>query len=305
MTTGQENKIRMYLTCDTFLLSRWDILKVLPNFEIIYKTLHSQLDEIQNLSEQPSFDIVGIAVSRKQLKHDLAVMADDIARKLHVFAHITNDYPLLYETWLPQSELLASSDSKLTERAKGIYDRAASYLRELTLYGITADTQSAFSKAISNFEASLPLRPVRISDAKMKAKQIAACFKSADVALHQIDSLINIFRFSVPDLYNAYKQSRKTVDYTSQPVALKGLVTDANTNAPVKGVSVLFVRCDKSFHQPPFVEYSADHGDFYVQSLAEGTYEVKLNKIGYKELIITSKVNKGEPCEINTKMNRV
>lgn len=293
------------MTCDTFLLSRLDVLKVLPNFEIIYKTFRDQLAEIQNITEQQSFDMVGIATSRKQLKHDLAIMTDDIARKLHVFAHLTNDYALLYETWFPQSELLACSDSILMDRAKGIYDRMSSYLRELTLYGITADTQLAFSKAISNFAATLPLRPVNISDAKVKARQISGCFKSADLALQQIDAMISIFRFSVPDLYNAYKQSRKIMEHGSQPVALKGMVTDANTNAPVKGVAVLFVRCDKSFQQPPFVRYSADYGDFNVESLAEGTYEVKLSKIGYKELIITSKVHKGEPCEINTKMKRV
>lgn len=305
MTTGQENKIRMYLTCDTFLLSRMDVLKVLPNFENIYKTFHNQLAEIQNLSERQSFDIVGIATSRKQLKHDLAIMTDDIARKLHVFAHLTNDYALLYETWFPQSGLLACPDSILMDRAKAIYDRAASYLRELTLYGITADTQSVFSKAISNFAASLPLHPVSIIEAKVKTRQIAGCFKSADLALQKIDAMISIFRFSVPDFYNAYKQSRKIMEHVSQPVALKGMVTDANTNAPVKGVAVLFVRCDKSFQQPPFVKYSADYGDFNVESLAEGTYEVKLSKIGYKDLIITSKIHKGESCEINTKMKRV
>lgn len=296
----------MYLNCDTFMLSRMDVLKVLPNFEIIYKTFHDQLVEILNDSEQQSFDMVGIAASRKQLKHDLAIMTDDIARKLHVFAHLSNDYALLYETWFPQSELLASSDSTLMDRAQKIYDLAANYLRELILYGITADTQSTFNKTISNFAASLPLRPVRISDARLKSRKLAGCFKSADLALLKIDAMISIFRFSVPEFYYAYKQSRKIMEYgNQQPIALRGTVTDAKTNAPVKGVTVLFVSCDKSFQQPPFVKYSTDYGDFIVESLAEGTYEVKLSKIGYKELIVTSKVNKGEPCEINTKMKRV
>jgi len=305
MTTGLANKLSMYLTCETFLLSRLDILKLLPNFEITYKNFHIQIAEIQNLSEQQLYGTNGIAGTRKKLKYNLAFIVDDNARKLHAFAHFANDYVLLHATWFTETDLQYSSDPKLIEQAKLIHTYASGYLKELTLYGITVATQSELSKAISDFKASLQFHPVSISDSDMIPGQIEECFRIADQSLQHIDALIEVFRVSVPDLYNAYQQSRRILGFETRELALKGTVTDAETNAPVIGAAIVFVRCDKSFQQPPVFMYSADQGDFYVQSLAEGTYEVKLNKIGYKELIVTSKVNKGESCQINTKMNRV
>lgn len=305
MTTVRENILKMYLTCDTFLLSRLDILQLLPNFAIAHKTFHAQVAEIQALSAQHLSDVNKITTSRKQLKYALATMTNDITSNLHAFARYAYDYTLLDETWLTQTELLDFSDSELTDRAKAIYDRTASNLKELFLFGITSAKLSAFSNTINDFVASLQFQSVTVSDSKQIPGKIEKCIKDADQALQKIDTLIDIFRLSVPDLYNAYKESRKIVDSSIPKVALKGIVTDAVTNAPVRGVSITFINCDKTFQKPPFIKYSEDQGVFNVESLAEGTYEVKLNKVGYKELIITSKISKGESNEMNTKMNRV
>ncbi len=304
MTPERENKLRMYNSCDTFLLSRHDILKVLPNFEPTYRTFQHQFAGIQKYAAQESFEVVRHATTKKKRKNDLAFMTRDISRKLHAFAHSANDYALLNETWLTENELLAHSDLKLIDRARRIYELAAIYLRELTLYGITATTQAAFSQAIAHFEASLH-HSKGVEDAKMAAGELDDLFINADLALEQIDGMIEIFRVSSPDFYNSYHQSRKILEYGPQLAAVEGKVTDADTNDPVQGVTILFVSCDNSFRQPPFLKISADHGDFYVQSLAEGTYEIKMNKIGYREVILTSKVNKGEHCQIHTKMYRV
>ena len=304
MTAEQEIKYKMYLGIKDFLTSRSALLTPLPNFEMAHKIFLSSISGIQILAEQESLEKSWMTQSNRELKESLVLLTGDIARKLHTFALFMSDQVLMMESRFTQSELENYPDKVLIDHARVIYDYAERYISSLTPYGIKAATLIDFKKAIDSFFASMPLEQQNSTPSKVITIQPPDYFRNADESLQYIDALIDIIRIPEPNFSYAYKQLRKTVVYKTQSVALKGTVTDAETKAPIKGVTIALVRKDSKEGQPAIVKNSAAKGDFNVKSLEEGIYEVILNKGGYKELIITSTLNKGELNEINANMAR-
>ncbi len=304
MTTGQENRLSMYLSVDTFLLSNLDILKVLPNFEISYNAFHGALIEIQNLSKLQSYNRSGLTISKKELKRSLALVAGDTNRKLYAYALFVNDKLLMSETSLPQSKLEISSDSKMLDRGKGIYDLAANLGTSVIPYGITEATQLELKKTIDDFSVSMPKRRLSATGSSRITKQIAGCFMSADLSLLQIEALLEIIRSTEANIYEAYRRARKVIEYGTRTIALKGIVIDAETNDPIKGVTINLRLIDATEPHPVIVKKSAAKGGFNLKSVTDGNYEITLMKVGYKELILNNAISKGECCKIKAKMSR-
>jgi hypothetical protein len=304
MTAEQEIKFKMYLAIKDFLASRLTLLTPLPNFEMAYKIFVNSITGIQNHAEQESLDKAGIISNNKELKQSLSLITDDIARKLRAFALFMNDQVLLIEARFSPNDPEHDPDSLLVEKARVIYEQAEHHISGLTPYGIKSETLLEFKKAIDTFFSSMPVPQQISTPSKTITIQPPDYFRSADESLQYIDALIDIIRIPEPNFSIAYKQLRKTVVYKTQSVALKGVVTDAETQAPIKGVTISLVRKDSSVGQPAIIKNSAAKGDFNVTSLEEGIYDVILNKGGYKEMVITSILNKGQLNEINVNMAR-
>jgi len=304
MTAEQEIKFNMYLAIKDFLAPRLSLLAPLPNFEMAHRIFLNSITGIQNMREQALSEKSGMSKPNNEAKQSLSVITSDIARKLHAFALFINDHELLIETRISQSELEKSADLELIERARGIHNRAEQHISHLLRYGIQTSTLLEFKNAIDTFFESMPVPEVSPVQSKKITIQPPDYFRNADESLQYIDALIDIIRIPEPNFSNAYKQKRKTVVYNTQSVALKGTVTDAETKAPIKGVTIALVRKDSLDRQPLIVKNTAATGDFNVKSLEEGIYEIILNKGGYKELIITSTFNKGQLNEINANMAR-
>ena len=144
----------------------------------------------------------------------------------------------------------------------------------------------------------------RLSDAEAKeiTRKLAEDFKSAEKKLTEIKAVMEIIRLPDPATYNAFKLACKVLGYGTQSYAVRGMITDANTKAGLKGVTVAFLNEDGTDLQPAMVKKSAAKGGFNVKSLAEGIYKLKLTKVGYNDQMITITVNSGELCRINIEM---
>ena len=92
------------------------------------------------------------------------------------------------------------------------------------------------------------------------------------------------------------------MNYGIRTVAVRGFIIDAITRIGIKGVIITYMNADGSAMQPALVKKSATKGGFIVKSLAEGIYQIKLTKIGYRDLLMTGTVVNGELCNIKAEM---
>ena len=120
-----------------------------------------------------------------------------------------------------------------------------------------------------------------------------------------MDAAVEIVRLTQVNFYNGYKSARKVIETGAGTLSVKGMVTDAKTGAPLKGVTVSFAldggmaKAKAANNIPDVVKKTADKGGFNIKSLPAGTYQVTLKKVGYADQVVTISVNDGEMTELN------
>ena len=305
MNTKQENKFNMYLAVKAFLLSKIGELKGLPNFMTFLNEFQDYISKIQITLERQALDESGVAKTKTALKLKLALLAADNTRRIYAYALFINDRVLSTEMQISQSKLEIKSDENLTRFAEAIFSRAKSHLIDLAPYGITADTLDVFRSAIDDFTGSMSNPRINNTESKLNTQQMAGYFTGVEKSLEQIDALIDILRNAQPDIFNAYIQSRKTIDYGTRTIAVRGIIIDAITKIGLKGVVLAFMNADEKNTAVKLVKKTAAKGGFNIKSLAEGIYRIKISKVGYVDQVITVTVNKGELCKIKMEMIRI
>jgi hypothetical protein len=307
MNSLQENKNSMYFTAIDYLTVNAAVVTPLPNYSALFTAFRNASTSIQTYGEQQAFGKKGYAENKTQLRNALVNLAVDVSRKITAYAKFVNNQVLLNEVKYSESDLKRKPDTMLRDCAQGLYDRAQANLPALSTYGITAATQTTFQGAINSFVASIPKPRMGITEKKQSTTQLANYFKAADAALSNIDALIEIIRVSQPNFYTGYKTARKIVDNGTGKLSVKGLVTDATTGEPIKGVSLTFIldgNSTKALNTKPVVKKTAAKGMFYIRSLPAGIYKVVITKNGYQKQETTLAVSDGEMSLLNIQLSK-
>jgi hypothetical protein len=286
------------------------ITATLPNFGALFSTFTSNINQIQVIREQQETDKTGIAVNKDQLRADLVANALDVSRKTEAYAKMTNNAVLEKEVHYSESDLKKAPDTILKDRALLIHDKANANLTALETYGVTADVLTALKNGIDLFNASIPNPRLGITEKKQATDQLEKLFKANDVILEKFDTLVEVIRLTQPVFYAAYKDNRKVVETGIGTLAVKGFVTDAETGAPIKGVSLSFaldgngtnVKAAKASEL--LVKKTADKGGFNIKSLPAGMYKVTIMKNGYADQVTTVAVSDGEMSELNVQLTK-
>jgi len=310
MNIYQESKLSMYLAACDYMNANTTILNPLPNFSANQTAFQNAITQIKANGEQQNFDKTVIAGSKSQLKQNLVTLAADASRKLTAYAKFTNNQTLLSEVNYSESELKRRADTNLRDAAQGIYDRAQPIVASSATYGITAATQTALLNAINAFNTAIPKPRLGITEKKQSTTQLAKLFKTADTALDNIDTAVEIVRLTQVNFYNGYKAARKLVLTGGGSVSVKGIVIDALTGEPLKSATLKFVtngtlaKLKTPNGNSDITKKTADKGGFMVKTLAEGTYQVIISKPGYKEQIVTVNVSDREMSVLDIKLEK-
>ena len=297
MTTKQEHRFNMYLTVRDFLTQNEPITKELPNFAENFTILKETISTIQLFGEQQKSDKTGIAKLKNKIKEDLITMAADNSRKIAALAKFSNNIKLLNEVKFSQSDLGKVTDVALKDYAQIIYDKAAENIEALAHYGITAETQKIFIETINSYNASIAKPRVGITEKRQATKELIKLFDAADNALINIDYAADIVRLTQTSFYNGYKTARKLVETSSGYLSLKAIARETETGEPVRGVTFIFkhngTRSGGTRGNGEIVKKTAEKGSFNVKNMPAGTYQVVVNKPGYKEKVVTVSVADG------------
>lgn len=310
MTRSQESRLSMYLSFKEYQASYTAITNALPNYSANSTIFLNTIPQIQAVSVQQKMSKKGIADGKNTLKNNLIVTAADYSRKLGAYATFTNNATLAQEVKFSESKLRQSSDTAVKDYAQIVYDRAQPIVAALATYGITAATQTALASAIAAYNASIGKPGAGRSEGAQTTKQLATLFKTAEAALANMDIAVEIVRLTQVNFYNGYKSARKVIGTGTSTLSVKGMVADAQTGAPIKGVTVSFAldggmsRAKGAASTPDVVKKSADKGGFNVKSLPAGTYLVSLKKAGYADLVTSVSVNDGEMSIVDAKLDK-
>ena len=308
MTSQQEDRLSMYLTFKDYQAPHTSITDGLPNYLENSNIFLDTIPQIQSIWEQQKLSKKGVTNSKNQLKETLIVTTADYARKLGAYAKFTNNAKLAQEVKFSEGKLRQVADTAVKGYGQIVYDLAQPIVSSLAAYGITDETQATLANAIMAYNDSIGKPGAERSEGTQLTKQLATLFKTADGALENMDAAVEIVRLTQVDFYNGYKSARKVIETGAGSLTVKGIVTDAQTGLPLKGVTVSFaldggmMKAAAATTEPELVKKTAEKGGFNVKGLASGTYQVTLKKVGYADQVVTISVNDGEMTELNVRL---
>jgi Carboxypeptidase regulatory-like domain len=315
MLSKQKSKLSMSMAARDYLLQNATVTTTLPNFTNYFTSIQSAITQIQSIAELQDFEKTGITDNKSQLRISLCGLAADYSRKLVAYATFTSNAVLLKEVKISESDLKRLADVDLKSEAQALYDRAQANLAGLATYGISAGTQTSLQTAITNFNASIPKPRLGINEKKQATQQLNALFKTLDAAWENIDLDVDIVRLTQVNFYNGYRTARKIINTASSTLAVKAKVTDAVSGKPVKNVTVEFLSAqpmamtaqavNDTKSSPIISKRTAIKGGIQVKSLPAGTYQVRVKKVGYADVITTVDVNDNEMSVLNVALAKM
>ena len=292
MTNRQEAKLKMYLALRVFLKINESSINPLPNAAEFITALDKAILLIQTYSEFKQFKGSGNTEAKNQYRDVLEKLSLENAGKIHAWAKYKKNDLLIAETKTNQTKLNKLTDIKLLDFAKGLLNRINTDLTSLTDYKLDAATQETFKNQIELFENSVPSIKNTKVNFKEATKQIAKGITDADEAIDNLDSLVEMIRFSESILYTDYKATRKIDNSRSNNFVFKALVTDTAGN-PVKDVVIRFF--DKNNGNAEVLKKkTAAKGGINVTNLADGEYSLTFEKPGYQPQKADAVINSGE-----------
>jgi hypothetical protein len=195
----------------------------------------------------------------------------------------------------------------LKEFAQGVFNRVEANLAFLVDYGLNEESLQALKAAIDAYGVSIPKPRLSIAENKQATSLLTKLFEEGDIYLVKMDVLVEIVRTSHSGFYEGYKNARRLISVGVGSLALKGLVTDANTGEPLKGVKLSFAAVNTTGGGQTaavLVKITASKGGLHLKTLAEGMYEVTASKNGYKPQVVQVAVNASETAELRIQLQK-
>ncbi|NVO08786.1 MAG: carboxypeptidase regulatory-like domain-containing protein [Bacteroidales bacterium] len=310
MTGQEENRLSMYLTFKDYQASYTTITDPLPNYKENSVIFLSTVRQIQSFAGQQKVSKKGVTIGKNQLKETLTVMSADYFRKMGVYARFSNNAVLAQEVNISESKIRQAADTAVRDYAQIAYDCAQPIVATLANYGITAATQTQLLAAINAYNDSIGKPGAARTEGGQTTAQLKELFKTADAALANMDAAVEIVRLTHVNFYDGYHKARRIINKGAGSLAVRGMVTDAATGAPLGGAVVTFTLDDggakvKSVKdEPDVVKKSAVKGGFNIKSLLAGVYTVTIKKPGYADQVTTITVTDGEMSEFNIQLTK-
>jgi hypothetical protein len=303
MNTKQQSKLKMYLTVRIILLSNPAITANLPNFAEFMTALDAAILQIHTHSEHHQHHGKGNNDNKKHLRELLTTQMLDAAGKLHAFAKYIHDNVLLSQSKLNRTELNAISSIDFVETANNLYNLIETHLGSVAPYNLNSISQSQFRQAIDAYNEVIP----QFRQTQLQGKEDSLLekqgFYHADVAIDNIDALVEMVRFSEPVFYASYKNARKIIDQGVGSLQVQGTVTEAATGKPIQGAICTFRLSGKA--EVMLEKETAEKGGFNIKSLAEGIYEVTVTKVGFQTQILNVVVDWNELCVLEVALEKI
>jgi hypothetical protein len=308
MTGIQEDKFTMYYTVigtvDKFQ-STWVANAV---FAATYGLFKAKMPLIETNRDAQITEITGITTDKTGKRGIMTDKALFIAKRIQSYATVIGNNDLLESVQYTTSDMKQARDTNIVGICDTILAKANANAAGIVTYGVTAQMITDLQAAIAAYVASISKPKNAKAQTKNATENLVQLFKDADdILTKRLDLDIEMFATSKPDFYSQYQTARIIIPTGGTKVAVHGSVAVKGTGEPVKGATLTFSLVTKGLLKgdnsaKDVVKKSADKGNFRLPNLPEGTYQVTIKKIGFKDLVITINVAKGETTVLNVEL---
>ena len=202
--------------------------------------MFTQLEELNNSHQQLKKGILmigeyrqvqegdnsGLTTDKSQLRSELVRSVLQISAALKAYALTVNNNELKVKCDYGLTELVRIADPILLDIAVLLSGLAAPLKGELPKFFVGEKELNELDQLTAAFKIAIPKRRVAASTSKVSTVNIREVFNAQDLLLReQIDVLMQPFRFTQSDFYNAYRNARLIVDYAGRTRAAAEVTT--------------------------------------------------------------------------------
>ncbi|HNW51124.1 MAG TPA: carboxypeptidase-like regulatory domain-containing protein [Prolixibacteraceae bacterium] len=311
MNTNQEDKLSMYYAvkevCENYQ-STWSSNAV---FAATYNLWVAKIPLIEINRDAQIEQTTGITTDKTAKRLAMAENALFIANRLQSYANVMNNSELLESIKYSASDLKKARDVDIVGICNTILAKANAHAAAIESYGVTLEKITDLQTAITAYSEMLAKPKAAKAQTKTATENLIKLFKETDELLtKRMDLDIELFKASMPEFYSQYKTARIVIATGGGATSVLGNVTLAGSNEPVKGVSFTFtadttglMKAAMGETTKPIVKKSAAKGSFRI-NLPEGTYQVVVSKIGFKEQTLTITVARGETTNLKVELEK-
>ena len=312
MTIPQEDNLTMYYgvknTCERFQ-STWTANAA---FAAAYNFWAAKIPMIEQNRDAQLLETTGVTTDKKGKRAFMTEKALYIENRLQSYGNVVNNPELLESVSYTPSDMKNARDTDIAGICNTILTRANANAAALVNYGVTAGMITELQTAITTYVATLAKPSAAKSQTKNATENLTKLFKEAnDILTKRLDLDIELFKVSKPDFYSQYKTSRIVISTGGSKIAVMGSAVTAETGEPIKGATFSFaaenisrLKSASTATVETIVKKSAEKGSFRILNLPEGTYNVTVKKIGYKDQVVTINVVNGETTTLKIELEK-
>jgi hypothetical protein len=212
MDKRSENKRSSYTALDTVLTTNESKWSVIPAIGVIISKFRSKLQRIGQLAALCLAGTKGQTEAKQIAREVMTETALGIAGAVHALASEANNVELMARVHFTPSQLDYARDTDVQTMCEGIHQAAQENLEPLTGYGVDAESLASFA-GVMKLYGELVGKPRATQTAITAAlTQMDSEFAAADRVLeNELDQMMNSFRRTDPEFFNAYQHARDVV----------------------------------------------------------------------------------------------
>ncbi len=274
-------------------------LNNLPGLADSVKEISDLIARIQAESSQDAYaNRAGIVALRKK-REELVHLSSLVSYKLMILAKSSANSALLADVSVSKTTLQRMSKHTLLSTCSMVLERAGKYLTPAANAGLTKEEVEALTLAISSYKEVMFADREKRQKSKADTERVNALFVRFEQAMSKLFDLLKLLSFSAETsrLYERLCRERYIRSSAGRAFALRASVVGADTGDQLAGVECVIFRKsgdDAAALAAPVVERKSKSGCFYIRNLSQGTYQIEVNKVGYKPVKSAFVVNSSQ-----------
>jgi hypothetical protein len=298
MKKREANTYQMYLVVLAFNQKVPVTIKnAIPGYNNLFQKVEENKTLIGTIESKQRSSNKGYALIKNNSKAELVKHAMVLVACLKAFGLSTNNNVLVGEMKpFTKSTLLKKRDISLPALTGLIIKRAKSNLTGLQPYGITQQTIDQLEEIQTKYLEQVSKIRILINQRKELTNEIQTLITQTNQILKQLDILVNTVELRHSDFNKQYFLTRKTINYGSRTLSLRGYVLDEDKN-PI---------FDAKINIPSLRRYArtTQKGYFEFKNLPPGILNLEISRIQYNTTTKAVGIIKGERKDIKITLTK-
>lgn len=274
MNANQENRFSMFLVLIDYLTNLGTgVLSSLPEFLQTFQLFSANVEKLRLKNEQQRKMLGGYRIEKTIGKVEAVNTGLNLAQIIRAYAVAINDVILQNEMKFTKSILLRKRDNDTAADLTAIIKKATLLQADILPYGATPAVIEKATNDLNNFVSNIPLPRASINARKVVTQDIKILFQENANYLKFMDDLVLTKRISDNEFYRAYTANRKVVNNHGKKLALRGTITDVNSN-PIAGATV-------AVNDVKIKTKSTNKGYYEFKNLPKGMLTITFSRPGF------------------------